>query len=136
MCVCVCLIRPAQYSFTAGYLHQAVTPPSTPTKCVCVCVSGTFSTSFQTPIPRDPFPALFQLIPLISNQAGSLLHHSLFHLSFCLSLQVGACIVNQENKIVGIGYNGMPNGCDDDLLPWSRSATDRLDTKYPYGKAT
>ncbi|KAK1886113.1 Deoxycytidylate deaminase [Dissostichus eleginoides] len=26
----------------------------------------------------------------------------------------------------------MPNGCDDDLLPWSRSADDRLDTKYPY----
>ncbi|XP_040892182.1 deoxycytidylate deaminase-like isoform X1 [Toxotes jaculatrix] len=48
------------------------------------------------------------------------------------SSQVGACIVNQENKIVGIGYNGMPNGCDDDLLPWSRSADDRLETKYPY----
>ncbi|XP_052342654.1 deoxycytidylate deaminase-like isoform X3 [Oncorhynchus keta] len=48
------------------------------------------------------------------------------------SSQVGACIVNQENKIVGIGYNGMPNGCDDDLLPWSCSADDRLDTKYPY----
>ncbi|KAF1395670.1 hypothetical protein PFLUV_G00014020, partial [Perca fluviatilis] len=45
---------------------------------------------------------------------------------------VGACIVNQENKIVGIGYNGMPNGCDDDLLPWSRSADNQLDTKYPY----
>ncbi|XP_062243311.1 deoxycytidylate deaminase isoform X1 [Platichthys flesus] len=48
------------------------------------------------------------------------------------SSQVGACIVNQENKIVGIGYNGMPNGCDDDLLPWSRTADDRLNTKYPY----
>uniref|UniRef100_A0A9J8CUH9 dCMP deaminase n=1 Tax=Cyprinus carpio carpio TaxID=630221 RepID=A0A9J8CUH9_CYPCA len=48
------------------------------------------------------------------------------------SSQVGACIVNQENKIVGIGYNGMPNGCDDDLLPWSRSADNKLDTKYPY----
>ncbi|KAM9477775.1 deoxycytidylate deaminase-like [Clarias gariepinus] len=48
------------------------------------------------------------------------------------SSQVGACIVNQDNKIVGIGYNGMPNGCDDDLLPWARSAEDRLDTKYPY----
>lgn len=54
-------------------------------------------------------------------------------LSFFLSFQVGACIVNQENKIVGIGYNGMPNGCDDDLLPWSRSADNQLDTKYPYG---
>ncbi|XP_066574259.1 deoxycytidylate deaminase isoform X1 [Amia ocellicauda] len=48
------------------------------------------------------------------------------------SSQVGACIVSQENKIVGIGYNGMPNGCSDDLLPWSRSASDKLDTKYPY----
>ncbi|XP_042185644.1 deoxycytidylate deaminase isoform X2 [Oncorhynchus tshawytscha] len=48
------------------------------------------------------------------------------------SSQVGACIVNRENKIVGIGYNGMPNGCDDDLLPWSCSANDSLDTKYPY----
>lgn len=48
------------------------------------------------------------------------------------SSQVGACIVNPENKIVGIGYNGMPNGCHDDSLPWARTADDRLDTKYPY----
>uniref|UniRef100_A0A673SSC1 dCMP deaminase n=1 Tax=Suricata suricatta TaxID=37032 RepID=A0A673SSC1_SURSU len=48
--------------------------------------------------------------------------------------QVGACIVNAENKIVGIGYNGMPNGCSDDALPWSRTAQSRLDTKYPYGE--
>ncbi|KAM4802127.1 deoxycytidylate deaminase isoform 2-T2 [Callospermophilus lateralis] len=47
--------------------------------------------------------------------------------------QVGACIVNTENKIVGIGYNGMPNGCSDDLLPWRRTADNKLDTKYPYG---
>ncbi|XP_005281990.2 deoxycytidylate deaminase isoform X1 [Chrysemys picta bellii] len=46
--------------------------------------------------------------------------------------QVGACIVNSENKIVGIGYNGMPNGCSDDLLPWTRTAQSKLDTKYPY----
>ncbi|XP_060237742.1 deoxycytidylate deaminase isoform X1 [Meriones unguiculatus] len=48
------------------------------------------------------------------------------------SSQVGACIVNTENKIVGIGYNGMPNGCSDDLLPWRRTAEKKLDTKYPY----
>lgn len=52
-----------------------------------------------------------------------------------VSLQVGACIVNAENKIVGIGYNGMPNGCSDDLLPWRRTAANKLDTKYPYGRA-
>ncbi|XP_032079697.1 deoxycytidylate deaminase isoform X1 [Thamnophis elegans] len=46
--------------------------------------------------------------------------------------QVGACIVNSENKIVGIGYNGMPNGCSDDLLPWTRTADNKLNTKYPY----
>ncbi|CAD5124643.1 DgyrCDS12911 [Dimorphilus gyrociliatus] len=49
------------------------------------------------------------------------------------SSQVGACIVNDENKIVGIGYNGMPNRCSDDELPWNRIAEDTLDTKYPYG---
>lgn len=42
--------------------------------------------------------------------------------------------MNAENKIVGIGYNGMPNGCSDDLLPWRRTAENRLDTKYPYGR--
>lgn len=46
--------------------------------------------------------------------------------------KVGACIVNTENKIVGIGYNGMPVGCDDDKLSWNREANDELDTKYPY----
>ena len=52
------------------------------------------------------------------------------------SSQVGACVVNADNKIVGIGYNGMPNGCSDDELPWSRHGEDELDTKYPYGKLT
>jgi len=48
-------------------------------------------------------------------------------------LQVGACIVNKEKKIVGIGYNGMPNGCSDDVLPWQRTSDNWLETKYPYG---
>lgn len=50
------------------------------------------------------------------------------------STQVGACIVNKEKKIVGIGYNGFPNGCDDDDLPWARESStgSPLDTKYPY----
>ena len=46
--------------------------------------------------------------------------------------QVGACIVNEKNKIVGIGYNGFPIGCSDDKLPWARKAKNELDTKYPY----
>ncbi len=45
--------------------------------------------------------------------------------------QVGACIVNDEKKIVGVGYNGFPMGCDDDELPWEREG-EFLETKYPY----
>ena len=45
--------------------------------------------------------------------------------------KVGACIVNQNKRIVGIGYNGLPHGCDDDEFPWERNG-DFLDTKYPY----
>jgi len=46
--------------------------------------------------------------------------------------QVGACIVNQYNKIVGIGYNGFPTGCPDDFLPWDREGSNVNETKYPY----
>lgn len=45
--------------------------------------------------------------------------------------QVGACIVNRQKRIVGVGYNGFPTGCSDDSLPWGREG-DFLDTKYPY----
>ncbi|MGL6009291.1 MAG: deoxycytidylate deaminase [Culicoidibacterales bacterium] len=47
------------------------------------------------------------------------------------STQVGACIVNQKQRIVGIGYNGFPYGCHDDEFPWEREG-DVLETKYPY----
>ena len=47
------------------------------------------------------------------------------------STQVGACIVNEKNKIVGAGYNGLPIGCDDDEFPWEKQGQ-FLDTKYPY----
>lgn len=47
------------------------------------------------------------------------------------STQVGACIVNTRNKIVGAGYNGLPIGCEDDHFPWEKEG-EFLDTKYPY----
>ena len=47
------------------------------------------------------------------------------------STQVGACIVNGQNKIVGAGYNGLPIGCSDEDFPWDKSG-DFLNTKYPY----
>ena len=46
--------------------------------------------------------------------------------------QVGACIVNAENKVVSVGYNGMPTGCNDDVMPWEREGG-FLDTKYAVG---
>lgn len=47
------------------------------------------------------------------------------------STQVGAVIVNDENRIVGIGYNGFPKGCDDHVFPWGREG-EFLDKKYAY----
>ena len=47
------------------------------------------------------------------------------------STQVGACIVNPDKKIVGIGYNGFPHGIDDDVFPWGKEGS-YVDTKYPY----
>lgn len=46
--------------------------------------------------------------------------------------QVGACIVSPENKILSLGYNGMPIGCADDDMPWEREGESPLDTKYMY----
>lgn len=45
--------------------------------------------------------------------------------------QVGSCIVSRTHKILSIGYNGMPVGCDDDRFPWGREGN-TLATKYPY----
>ena len=47
------------------------------------------------------------------------------------STQVGACIVNDRNKIMSVGYNGFPVGCSDDEFPWDREG-EPYDTKYPY----
>ncbi len=47
--------------------------------------------------------------------------------------KVGACIVNKKNRIVGIGYNGFPYGCEDSIYPWDNAKDKKfLDTKYPY----
>ncbi|GJQ75195.1 hypothetical protein Trydic_g9797 [Trypoxylus dichotomus] len=46
--------------------------------------------------------------------------------------QVGACIVDEEKRIVGIGYNGMPRGCNDDAFPWGKDVNNPLGSKYLY----
>ena len=47
------------------------------------------------------------------------------------STQVGACVASKENKVLTMGYNGMPIGCSDDDLPWDREGS-AVDTKYLY----
>ena len=44
--------------------------------------------------------------------------------------QVGAAIV-KNNHILSIGYNGAPNGFEDNVFPWARSG-ETLNTKYPF----
>ena len=38
--------------------------------------------------------------------------------------QVGCCIVSQDNKILSMGYNGLPLGCSDDEFPWGKEYKD------------
>ncbi len=45
--------------------------------------------------------------------------------------QVGACIVSDDHKILSMGYNGFPRGCNDDDFPWARDG-EVLDTKYAF----
>ena len=46
--------------------------------------------------------------------------------------QVGACIVNPDNKhILSIGYNGLPRGFSDDDISWDESEDFMLD-KHTY----
>jgi dCMP deaminase len=47
------------------------------------------------------------------------------------STQAGAVIANQDNVVVGMGYNGFPRGIDNETFPWEREG-DFLDTKYAY----
>lgn len=47
------------------------------------------------------------------------------------STQVGACIVNQDKRILSMGYNGMPRCCSDDEYPWDKCDS-ALESKYLY----
>ena len=45
--------------------------------------------------------------------------------------QVGACIVDDQNRILSTGYNGFPQGCSDDEFPWNRDES-LGETKYQF----
>jgi len=46
--------------------------------------------------------------------------------------KVGAVVVNNDNRIVGSGYNGFPNGISDSDLPWTKDSNEFENTKYAY----
>jgi len=47
------------------------------------------------------------------------------------STQVGAAIVDENHRVVSVGYNGFPQGVSDDEFPWAREGA-TLDTKYAF----
>lgn len=47
------------------------------------------------------------------------------------SSQVGAVVVDSNNVVLGMGYNGFPRGIESDELPWEREGG-FLNTKYAY----
>ncbi|OGY45613.1 MAG: cytidine deaminase [Candidatus Buchananbacteria bacterium RIFCSPLOWO2_01_FULL_46_12] len=47
------------------------------------------------------------------------------------STQAGAVIVDQNNIVVALGYNGFPRNIKDEELPWDREGN-FLETKYAY----
>lgn len=46
--------------------------------------------------------------------------------------KVGSVIVDQLNRIVGIGYNGFPRGINDNLFPTNRDSNKYDESKYAY----
>lgn len=52
------------------------------------------------------------------------------------STQVGACLVNKDGNVIGIGYNSMPkmsNAQNDDSFPWKRPTRKGIpNSKYKY----
>ena len=47
------------------------------------------------------------------------------------STQVGACIIDNDKRILSTGYNGFPHGCSDDEFPWNRDESVG-ETKYNF----
>ena len=47
------------------------------------------------------------------------------------STQTGAVIVDKDNVVVGLGYNGLPRGINNEKFPWNREGK-FLETKYAY----
>ena len=48
------------------------------------------------------------------------------------STQAGALIADQNNIVVGLGYNGFPRSTNDNAFTWDREGSKLSETKYAY----
>ena len=46
--------------------------------------------------------------------------------------QTGAVIVDKDNLVLSVGYNGFPAGCSDEQFPWLDDTKDVLNNKHFY----
>lgn len=46
--------------------------------------------------------------------------------------QTGAVIVDKDNLVLSVGYNGFPTGCSDEQFPWLDDTKDVLNNKHFY----
>ncbi|XP_055853750.1 probable deoxycytidylate deaminase [Episyrphus balteatus] len=46
--------------------------------------------------------------------------------------QVGACIVDKDNLILAVGYNGFPRNCNDEEFPWCKDKENPFNDKKMY----
>lgn len=46
--------------------------------------------------------------------------------------RVGACIIDSQKKVIGIGYNGFPHGISDDEFPWNLDENNPLKDKRTF----
>jgi len=80
------------------------------------------------------------LQPTVQRRKGYLTWDDYFMAVACLSAQrskdpntqVGCCLVDENLRVIGIGYNGFPRGCSDEYLPWARNSALELNNKYPF----
>ena len=127
-----CCVRAKRANFINDFNLYPLAQPGL-TRSTCTHSLNLYSPcthSRLVPLPPTPARRSFPLAPVISNpslapstatgpRTNALSWDDYFlsvaflsaHRSKDPSTQVGACIVNEDNRIIGIGYNGFPAGC-------------------------
>ena len=130
---------------------RSVTPQHITTKCQCHCSQfGSSSSSVANALSDNEIKDLLKTEAgydtdsdqAVSKRPDYICWDDYFMATAVLSSlrskdphhPAGCCIVDRRNRIIGIGYNGFPMQCSDDVLPWVEPAKDVpfLHTFEPY----